>query len=143
MAVGQEAHDLIAEAAVLGRYLVGRPPSQEVAARYADAEQQLGHAGAAANDPVVIFARRHPRWLGPLDAASALLRPNGVLRAKVIRMAAVLEACPDFADQFLPSQRSMFAAVAVLARVALTAGWELAAGVVVLKLAESRACGRT
>jgi len=40
--------------------------------------------------------------VGFLDAASGLLRPGSVLRSKILVMAAILEASPAFADDFLP-----------------------------------------
>ena len=57
---------------------------------------------AAAEDPLVAFARRHPWTVGPLDAATSVLQPGGVLHAKVLTMAAILETSPAFADEFLP-----------------------------------------
>ena len=70
---------------------------------------------------VVGFVRRHPWSAAPLDAASGLLAPRGLLRAKVLIMAAVLETSREFAGEFLPSERPLGPArlVAALAGLGL------------------------
>jgi hypothetical protein len=94
---------LAREARFVGRYLVGRVPGPDVVSRYMAASRRLFPEPHPPGDAeVVAFVRRHPWTLGLLDAASGLLRPSGVLRGKVLVMAAVLETSPDFADEFLP-----------------------------------------
>jgi hypothetical protein len=94
---------LEAEAHLFGRYLVGRTPPADHVARYCAATCTLWPAAVPpAEAALVAFVRRHPWSLGPLDAAAALLQPGGQLRGKILTMTAVLEASPDFADEFLP-----------------------------------------
>jgi hypothetical protein len=92
-----------AEAETLARYLVGSGPPAEMIERYDEAHRLLlGEAGAARGEAVAGFAL-HNSWSLPfLDAACALLEPHNLLRSKLLLMAAILEASPDFADEFLP-----------------------------------------
>jgi hypothetical protein len=90
------------EARVFGRYLVGEVPTQELVERYAAANRRLAHSIGSEDAAVVAFARRHPWSVGFLDAAAALLRPDGLLRSKILMMAAILETTPRFAEEFLP-----------------------------------------
>lgn len=91
------------EAEIFSRYLVGRAAPAALVERYRDAGRAIWAAGAApAEESVVAFVRRHPWAVGPLDAATSLLHPGGYLRSKILTMAAILEASPAFADEFLP-----------------------------------------
>ena len=99
------APDLEAEARALSRYLVGRDPPRPLVDRYVRAHERLlpsipGPADAA----LIRFVHRNPWSLGPLDAACGLLRPGQMLRNKILIMAAVLEASPEFAGDFLPRE---------------------------------------
>jgi hypothetical protein len=91
------------EARVFTRYLVGRVPPPELVDRYRAASAAIwGDDVAPADEALVAFVRRHPWSVAPLDAATSLLRPGGYLRSKILTMAAILEASPTFADEFLP-----------------------------------------
>jgi hypothetical protein len=115
--VTASAPDLAAEGAVFGRYLTGRTPPADLVARYADAGSALFTAPVSPQDAAVVaFAVRHPWSVAPLDAAAGLLRPGGTLRSKILVMAAILEASPAFADEFLPRASG---AVGLFLRLAL------------------------
>jgi hypothetical protein len=91
------------EALLFARYLVGRVPPPDLVERYRDASRAIWEGGtAAAEEALVGFVRRHPWAVGPLDAATSVLQPGGLLRSKILTMAAILEASPAFADDFLP-----------------------------------------
>lgn len=126
--------DATREAHVFARYLVGRTPPAGAVARYRDARRAIWGDGAAA-DPVLAFARRHPWSVAPLDAVSCLLEPGGTLHAAILTMAAILEASPQFADDFLPRSVSRAELLwRVLAAGTVTAV-EVLAGVLLLPLA--------
>ncbi len=127
---------LAAEARVFGRYLVGREPPPELVERYAAADRRLAGAGPGA--ALVTFAREHPWSVGPLDAAAALVRPDSVLRAKLLRLAAILEASPTFAEEFLPASGSPVGAVVGLAAAGVAAAWQLTVGLPLLTILEMR-----
>jgi hypothetical protein len=96
---------LDAEARLFGRYLVGREPAAEVVARYREACRSLWPEPPQGADAArLAYARRHPWSVGPLEAAAALLDPEGQLRSRVLVAAAILEATPAHADDFLPHE---------------------------------------
>jgi hypothetical protein len=101
--------EAVAEAEAFARYLVGRPPAPALVARYVAARATLFPAEPEVADEraLVAFARRHPWSVGPLDAVCALLRPTGALRSRLLVMAAILEASPAGADDFLPRDASV------------------------------------
>jgi hypothetical protein len=94
-----------AELERMARYLVGRRPSAALLAR---CDEAAGHLFSPPADPadaaLLAFVRRHPWSLGPLDAAAALARPRGELRSRFLVVAAVLEASPEGAADFLPAE---------------------------------------
>jgi hypothetical protein len=101
---------LEAEARIFARYLVGRTPAPDLVARYRDANRALWSGAPGPGDAErLAFVRRHPWSVGPLDAAAALLDPAGQLRSKVLVAAAILEATPAHADDFLPRAVSVAA----------------------------------
>jgi len=105
-AAGDEV--LETEARVFTRYLVGRVPPPELIARYVEASRTLFPAPGEPRDAALLgFVRRHPWSAHYLDAATALLRPAGLLRSKVLVMGAILEASPTFADEFLPRHAAL------------------------------------
>jgi hypothetical protein len=98
-----EAATLEAEACLLAKYMVGRAPSRDFIDRYREANGVLlGQPVCDRDAALVTFARRHPWSIPFLDAACGLLRPRSLLRMKILIMSAVLEASPEFADEFLP-----------------------------------------
>ena len=135
----QATDGLEREAAVFARYLVGHEIGSELASRYVQAEELFPTKEAHTLDErIVEFAVAQPWSLAPLDAACALLRPHSLLREKLIRLAAVLEASPEFAEAFLPEARG-------LCRTLLRLGWigtacvaEFLAGAALLKILEFR-----
>ena len=97
-----EDQELELEGRLFGRYLVGREPPRELVERYREANRILLGGTAPGSDAAVIaFARRHPWSIPFLDGAAGLVRPGSLLRNKILVMAAVLEASPAFAEEFL------------------------------------------
>jgi hypothetical protein len=123
--------ELEAEARIFARYLIGTDPAPQHIARYLDAENRLS-PDCNDLDPAGSFVRRHPWAIGPLDSASALLRPDSRFRAGMLRMAAILEASPQFADRFLPECRSRLGILTRLMGIGVSTAWQLAVGVPLL-----------
>jgi len=91
------------EAQIFGRFLVGRAVPGDLVDRYATACGRLFPEPPDAVDAMLLeFVRRYPWSVGPLDAATGLLRRGSRLRARLLVMSAVLETTPAFADEFLP-----------------------------------------
>ena len=94
---------LAAEAILFSRYLLRTDPPAEMIERYVAGDRILFPDRAAdADRAVVAFARSHPAAVSLLDAATGLLMPDALLRKKILLMAAILEASPRYADEFLP-----------------------------------------
>lgn len=104
--------DLQAEARIFGRYLGGRMPPPELIDRYVEANRVLRATSVSARDvALVAFVRRHPWTVSCLDAAAGFFARDGLLRSKLLVMAAILEASPAFADEFLPRPSGRLALV--------------------------------
>lgn len=93
----------IQEARIFGRYVIGRDIDDAAAELYARAASVLDYDGS---DELVRFALEQPRLLGALDGVLALINPGTLLRRKLLLMAAILEARPDYCDAFLPRERT-------------------------------------
>ncbi len=101
--VAEDSGKLQSEARIFSRYLVGQDPPDELIDRYQKASRALFTEPVDGRDRAVVqFVDRHPWSLSFLDAASGLLRPNGLLRGKILTMGAILETSPQLADEFLP-----------------------------------------
>jgi hypothetical protein len=99
---------LKAEARVLGRFILGREPEAEFAERYAAAHSHLFKELIPPGDrAIVAFAMRMPLLVPCVDAAAARFRPGSLIHRKALLMAAILEASPRYADEFLPRTKGM------------------------------------
>ena len=118
-----DAAALELEARVFGRYLTGRVPPRELVERYRDANRVLFGSSAAPDELAVVrFVRRHPWSASLLDGAVGLRRPGTLLRNKILVMAAILEATPTFAEDFLrpiPGRVSLALRVVALGTLAV------------------------
>lgn len=116
-----------------GRYLLGRTPSTELQARYAEALRLLSNRELETSAALRLATRRP--WMLPfLDAACGWVRPRDPLRRRLLLAAAILEATPEHAHDFLPQQRSRAAILLLLAWKGLTASGKLVVGMLLLKL---------
>jgi hypothetical protein len=128
--------DRSVEGRIFGRYLVGRDPSPAHVERYAAASRTHFPEPLAPRDAAVLaWVRRHPWSIGPLDAACGLAQPGGALRNRVLLMAAVLEASPEFADDFLPHHLGPLALAARVGIAGVVAVANALGGLLLLKLA--------
>jgi hypothetical protein len=131
---------LATEARLFGRYLVGRDPGDAIVARYVAACRTHFADPPRADDAAALtWVRRHPWSVGPLDAASGLLRPGGALRNRILLMAAILESTPEFADHFLPRQVGPLALVVRVGTFGAIAVANAVVGAVLLKALARRA----
>lgn len=90
------------EAEIFGHYILGGAPSAAVVELYASANAKLDGLVAAAADPVVRFALRHPWSIGLLDGALAFRDRDAPLRQRLLVMFAILETQPIYSERFLP-----------------------------------------
>jgi len=133
-----EGGQLEAEARVFARYLLGRDPAPELLERYVAASRKLLRGPVDARDAALLgFVHRHPWSVSLLDAACGLLRPTGLLRSKLLIMAAILEASPAHAVDFLPRSPGTVVLLARLATLGTVAVGRVCAGLL-LYLAAGR-----
>jgi hypothetical protein len=116
---------LRSEARAFSRYLIGEPPLPPEEERYAAAVRARV---ARPPDAVVRVARALPLMIGPLDAAAALVDPDGQLRQRLLLAAAVLEASPAHTERFLPRSWSVVEATSLLLRLAVLVPLRLVVG---------------
>ncbi len=85
------------------RYLVGRPPTQRLVLRYAEALATLGlaHPATAFDGRLLRTALVHPFATEMLDTACALLAKDSLLRRRLFVLAGLLETEPTFAELFV------------------------------------------
>jgi hypothetical protein len=120
------------EARIFCRFLVGREVPEALVDRYESACARLFPDPPDAVDAALLdFVRRHPWSVGALDAATGFLRRESRLRARLLVMAAVLEATPTFADEFLPRSAGRGAVLGRLVAIGCAAVARLLLGIAV------------
>lgn len=121
------------EAVLFARYLLDRDPPPELINRYIAASEQLFSGETAAGDAALLeFVDRHPRALPFVDAAAGLMRPNSLLRKKILLMAAILEASVHHAREFLAPPPGRVRTLVSLSWYTLSAAVKFAIGAVIL-----------
>ncbi len=124
---------------MFARHVLRAEAPDDVVERYVEAHRRLLSEPPTPRDEAVEqYLRRNPRALGPLDAASGLLRPRGRLRHKLLLATAIFEATTTFAPVFLGRQVSMPRLAASFVWLGLVAGLRAAVGVPLLLLVERR-----
>ena len=119
--------------------MLGTEPVPDVVDRYVAAHARLLAQRVAPRDAAVLaFLRRHPRAVGPLDAAAGLLRPRSLLRRKLLLLTAILEATTTYAPRFLERRVGPVRLVATLAWLGSIASARIAVGVPLLLFVERR-----
>jgi hypothetical protein len=124
-----------AECGRLARYLLGVAPPEALVARYHAANALLFPEPPSAEDRAILdLAARRPWALPCLDAALALLRPDALLRRKIVLLLAILETAPELAERFEPESPGALRAFSRLAASGLSAALHAAAGALLLAL---------
>ncbi len=117
------------EARLFARYLLDCDPPREMVDRYISANRHLGlNVVTAENEHISNFSLSHPWSIPFLDAATGFLQPEAALRKKIYIMAAVLEASPRYAKDFLPDNLSPLLLFVRLITNGLTAGIKILVG---------------
>jgi hypothetical protein len=127
------------EANVLSWYLIGAQPTTEIIERYVAANTKLlGNEPSRADQKLLAVAIRHPAFLGPLDVAIAFRQLPCLLKNKLLVMAALLEASPQYVDKFFPASESRWRLAVSLLGIAMRTGLRLLIGVPLLMCIRSR-----
>jgi hypothetical protein len=127
---------LTAEGALFARYLRGKPASQTALERYeAGCEALFAEPPSPEDEAISRFLERHPWTLPWLDAATALLRPQALLRKKLLLLLAILETLPENAQWCEPHPSHRALALARLCLWGATSALKAAGGAVLLPFA--------
>ena len=130
---------LAAEGRLIGRYLAGIDPPGELVARYAEASRELFPDGATSTDEACLdFVLRHDWSLGPLESALGLIRPDSLLRRKIVVMTAILETDPRFAERFDARCPGPARAILALAWLGLASSVKIVAGAALYAFVRAR-----
>lgn len=125
-----DTQNLEAEARLFARYLLDRDAPSEMIERYVGAHASIGLGAADPLDKRILdFMRKQPWSIGLLDATLALLSPASLARRKILLMAAILEASPRFAGEFLPVAVPVPSLVLKLAWIGISSGFKFALGI--------------
>lgn len=122
---------------MLASYLLGgRAAPAEAVERYARAcDAVFSFPTPPKGLAVLRFIRRRPWSLPFLDAATAILEPQALLRKKLFLMLSILETMPANADTFTPRAAPRWRVLLRLARLGLTSALKAAAGLAILPVA--------
>ncbi len=127
------------EGRALGRFILGSPVDVEFVNRYAAAHEHLFRDPPTRGDSAVLeLAVNRPVLLPFLAAASGLIRRESILHKKSLLMAAILEASPRYADEFLPRPTRPFRLAIILAWTGLVTAFQVAIGLPILLLVGKR-----
>ncbi len=117
------------EARALGRLILRRDVDAEFVDRYVEAHRHLLTGAQPPREvSLVRVAVARPVLLACLEAAVALVQPDSLLRKKSLLMAAILEASPRYADEFLPRPIGWVGLAFLAIRVGLGSAARLAVG---------------
>lgn len=120
------------EARLFARYLLDCEPPPDMIDRYINANRKLGTdvvISTFIDEKIMEFALTHPRAIPFLDAAAGILQPDALLRKKIYIMAAVLEASPRYAKDFLSENLSPLLLIHRLMTNGLAAGIKILVGI--------------
>lgn len=122
------------QADILTNYLVHRPATNKVKELY---ELTVSKAPSSSKfeTKVLHFAFKYPVLMGSLDSALALVSGEAELRRQIYYMFAILEATPEYADDFLPKKQNKYYVI-YLIWVGIKATGQIIIGLPLLKLLE-------
>jgi len=140
LSANMDGHEsLAAEARLIGRYVAGVEPPDELVARYEQANRELFPEATSSSDTAVLaFVRRHGWSLAPFESALGLVRPDALLRRKIVVMMAILETEPRFAERFDAFCPGPARAVLHLVGLGLSSAAKIAAGIVLYAFVKVR-----
>lgn len=121
------------EAEILGTYLLGAKPSEQAVSLYLQAMQKLEITISGSDERLLKRMLDNPAMIGLVDSGLALIRPQSVIRRKLLVYLAILESLPEYAHLFLPSSTPALYPLYIL-WVGIRAAFKAVAGVIIVKL---------
>jgi hypothetical protein len=97
------------EAEIFGRYLLsGKTPNAKSISLYISAMNLRPASAIGRDEKILKFILKNPRSIGMIDGALAFSKKKSIVRRKILFMSAILETQPEYAELFLPQERSWF-----------------------------------
>lgn len=121
------------EAEIFGAYLLGEQPSEQVITLYEQAMDKLKISVNGKDERLLKWMLDNPDAIGMIDSGLALVKPQSVIRRKLLVYLAILESVPQYAHLFLPSS-SPAAYSLYIFWVGARAAFKAVAGVIIVKL---------
>jgi hypothetical protein len=101
--------DFEKEAKITGRYLLdGKDPNAQSISLFQNAMRVKPVKLSARDEKILAYIYRHPGSLGLIDSALGFFGRQSGVRRLVLFMSAILETQPEYAELFLPKERSWF-----------------------------------
>lgn len=142
--VVEERVDLALESRRISRYLLDVDPPRELVDRYLRANALLFPAPPSVEDEAILdLVRRHAWSLPFLDAAAGLIRPDSLLRRKILLMLAILETSPELARRFEPEDSGKMNLFLRLTGVAIASVVTIGIGLGVFAVVRRARCARS
>ncbi len=101
------------EAYILGKYLIGKAPSEDVIFRYVAALEKNSVELSEKEKKLWNFSLAHPWALGCIDAMFALRFPRSNFRKKIYIFLAIIETAPMYSELFLAQHPTRFICVKI------------------------------
>jgi NADH dehydrogenase len=99
--------ELKAESIIMGRYLIGDDPPEDLIERYLRANKILFDKSRGEVPGELKILHSHPSLLPFMDAAAGVISRDSLIRKKLLLMTAILETSPLHADYFLHKADSL------------------------------------
>ncbi|MEO5643830.1 MAG: hypothetical protein ABIQ40_00910 [Bacteroidia bacterium] len=97
------------EAEIFGRYLLGgKNPNAKSISLYTEAMKLRPAEVIGSDKKILVFILKNNWSIGMIDSALAFSKGKSVIRRKLLFMTAILETQPEYAELFLPQERSWF-----------------------------------
>lgn len=121
------------EAEIYGRYLIRKPLAPLVSELYSKSMASQTIAVSPQDKALLEFIRRHPWSIGLIDAGLSLVNPNSEVRRRLYTIFSILEAIPEYAEDFLPRKEPpLYMAVIVL--IGIRGAAKTVAGSILVKI---------
>lgn len=97
-----EKPDYKKETARLGKYLIGKIPTEKESSLYSEAMNRLNIVLDKKEENLWSFMMKNSWSIGCVDGALALKNPDSLIRKKIFVMLAILETSTENTKYFLP-----------------------------------------
>jgi hypothetical protein len=121
------------QALLFSRYLISRTPVIKVEELYIHAMRAASQHVSARDRRLLAFIARHPWAVGFVDAGLSIVDPDSEVRRRIYVTLSILETMPNYADAFLPKERS-FWYIGALLYTAMRGVLRSAVGVLLVKV---------